>query len=381
VLAFAGCGGGHDHARPRPRPPAPRPPLALGVTEANPFLLAPGRTPFTPWRDRLAALKPRYVRLLVVWSQVQPLPDSPPDWTAPADGCLRGAPPCAPFAGVRDELRAVRAAGMQVLVTFLGTPDWAAAGPSGCERPGTGPSARMPADLDAYRALVRSLLAEARADRVDVAWWSPWNEPNHPAFLNPQRARCSPGAPTLAADGYAQLARAMKIELDAAPGDQHLVLGDAAGYADPRTTATSASELALALPDDVACAGAVWAQHAYVIPRGELAGDQQPPGAAPLLRSVEAALASHGCPGPPPRIWITETGARPSAGAAGCTAMAEALRTWSDDPRVDVAFQYTFRADTAFDVGLADAGLTEVRPAYGAWLAAARGRPGEGCAT
>src|SRR4051812_10146271 len=383
LLAVAGCGGGH-HARPKPPAPEPRPepPLVLGVTEANPFLLAPTATPapFTAWRDRLAALKPRYLRVLVVWSQVQPRPDAPPDWTAPADGCLRGAPPCAPFSGIRDELRAARAAGMQVLVTFLGTPAWAARPPSGCERAGTGPGSRMPADLGAYRVLVRSLLEEARSDRVDVAWWSPWNEPNHPAFLNPQRASCAAGAPTEAAAGYAELARALKVELDAWPGEQHVVLGDAAGYDAGSLHRTGAAELARALPDDVACAGAVWAQHAYIKPRGDLAGDDQPPGAGPLLRSVEAALASHGCPGPAPRIWITETGARPRTGPEGCEAMADALRIWSQDPRVDAAFQYTFRADTAFDVGLADAGLTEVRPAYGAWLAAAEGHAGEGCA-
>jgi len=377
-----GCGGGH-HARPRAAArPAP-PPLALGVTEANPFLLEPAATApaFAAWRERLAALRPRYLRLLVVWSQVQPSPDAPPDWSAPADGCLRGVPPCAPFAGIRDELRAARAAHLQVLLTILGTPAWAAAAPTGCERPGTTPGARMPANLDAYRALVRSLLAEARSDGADIGYWSPWNEPNHPAFLNPQRARCSRDAPTLAAAGYAELARAMKIELDAAPGDQHLVLGDAAGYDDARPAATGAAELARALPDDVVCAGSVWAQHAYVEAGGDLAADTQPPGAEPLLHDVEAALASHDCPGPPPRIWITETGARPQTGAAGCAAMAQALRIWADDPRVDAAFQYTFRADTAFDVGLADPGLTAARPAYGAWLAAAQGRPGQGCAT
>ena len=270
---------------------------------------------------------------------------------------------------------------MQVLVTFLGTPAWAASPPSGCERPGTGPGARMPARLSAYRLLVRSLLDQARSDHVDIAWWSPWNEPNHPAFLNPQRERCSASAPTEAAGRYADLVRAMKTELDAAPGEQQIVLGDTAGYQDPRATATGAGELARALPDDVACAGPVWAQHAYVIPRGDLAGDQQPPGAEPLLADLEAALAAHGCPGPPHRIWITETGARPKTAGAGCTAMAEALKIWADDPRVDAAFQYTFRADTAFDVGLADAGLTEVRPAYGAWLAAALGSPGAGCPT
>ena len=380
LLAVAGCGGGDHHARPKPPPTRPEPPLVLGVTEANPFLLAPTATPapFTAWRDRLAALKPRYLRVLVVWSQVQPDPDAPPNWSAPADGCLRGAPPCASFAGIRDELRAAKAAGMQVLVTFLGTPAWAASPPSGCERPGTGPGARMPARLSAYRLLVRSLLDQARSDHVDIAWWSPWNEPNHPAFLNPQRERCSADAPTTAADLYAQLARAMKAELDAAPGEQHLLLGEVAGLETPRTTATAAAEFARDLPDDVACMpGAVWSQHAYVQVAGDLAGDAtaMPPGSAPLLDAVETALDGHGCPRRLP-LWITETGVTPKDGAAGCAAMATALRAWARDPRVEAAFQYTYRADPAFDVGLADPSLRRTRPAYAAWLAAAQGRPG-----
>src|SRR3954463_7427903 len=173
------------------------PPLLLGVTEGNPYLLAPGRVPerFEPWRDALARLHPRYLRLLVVWSRVQPHRGAPPDWAAPADGCLRGRRPCAAFAGVRDQLRAARAAGLQVVVTILATPPWASARAAGCERPATSPRSRMPADLGDYRALVRSLLAEARRVGVELRWWSPWNEPNHPAFLNPQRAGCSPAAP------------------------------------------------------------------------------------------------------------------------------------------------------------------------------------------
>jgi hypothetical protein len=362
-----------------PSVPPPAPPLALGVTEANPALIAPGDVPppFARWRDRLAALRPAYVRVLVDWARVQPAQGAPPDWTAHADGCLRGLPPCAPYAGIRDQLRAAAAAGLRVVFTFLDTPAWAAAAPSGCERPQTKPGARLPADPAAYAALVRSLLAEARADGIGEAWWSAWNEPNHPAFLNPQRASCDAAAPTLADDGYAALFRVLRGELAAAPGPpQHLVLGDVAGIGGPRPRATGAAELAAALPDDVVCSAGIWAQHAYVAAPGPLGGDRpSDPGSAALLRSVEEALARHHCSGPPPRLWITETGMEPGRGMAGCRAMATALRSWADDPRVDVAFQYTFRDDTAFRVGLADARLSALHPAYAAWRAWAGGAP------
>ena len=365
AVAVAGCGSGSE-----PVPPS----LLLGVTEGNPYLLAPGRVPerFEPWRDALARLHPRYLRLLVVWSRVQPHRGVAPDWAAPADGCLRGRRPCAAFAGVRDQLRAARAAGLQVVVTILATPPWAAARPAGCERPATSPRSRMPADVGDYRALVRSLLAEARREGVALPWWSPWNEPNHPAFLNPQRDGCSAGAPAAAPAAYARLARALRAELDAAPGDQRIVLGETAGLASSTATTTSAADFARALPRDVVCGAGVWAQHAYLGVRDDLAGDGDPGG---VLRGVEGALAAHDCPGPPLPVWVTETGVAAGSGERGCRALARALRAWADDPRVTAAFQYTFREDDAFRVGLADAALTELRPAYAAWRAAADGTP------
>jgi hypothetical protein len=58
-----------------------------------------------------------------------------------------------------------------------------------------------------------------------------------------------------------------------------------------------------------------------------------------------------------------------------CRALDAALRRWDIDPRVQAAFQYTFRDDPAFPVGLADAGLTRTWPAYDEWLAWAGDRP------
>jgi hypothetical protein len=367
ALAAAGCGG---ESTPRPR-------LALGVTEGNPYLVSPGAVPeqFEPWRDALAGLRPRYLRLLIVWSHLQPRANEPPDWSAPADGCLRGAPPCVPFSGVRDELRAARAAGLEVVVTILATPPWAAARPEGCERGGTSPTSRMPG-LAAYRALVRSLLAEGRREGADLRWWSAWNEPNHPEFLNPQRASCGAAAAPLAARRYAELVRALRDELDAAPGEQHLVLGETAALGASTATTTGAADFARDLPRDVACAAGVWAQHAYVDVRNDLAGASDPDG---VVRDVEGALAARHCPGGPPRIWITETGVAARSGPEGCRALSRALRAWGADPDVDAAFQYTFREDDAFPVGLADARLTELRPAYAAWRAAADGSPDAAC--
>jgi hypothetical protein len=376
----------------RTQPPAPPPDtrgLVTGLTEINPNLLRTGDVPsaFAAARDRVVALRPAYFRLMVDWRRVQPRADAPPDWSSPSDGCLRGQQPCAESSGIRDVLRAVRErqqadGGWEIVVTFYGTPDWALRGGV----PGCGVDRRP--NLDAYRALVRSLRALAQQEGIAIHWWSPWNEPNHPEFLGPQRTECSEDAEPLSPTEYANIALAMQAEL--APGD-HLVLGEVAGFVRPRARAVSAAEFARALPPNVACASDVWAQHAYVRPPD---GVSQQPESAPslagdagdptLLGDVLAALDAHGCERPH-RIWITETGvggprtgetrpSDPATDVAGCQAMDRALRAWAANPRVDAAFQYTFREDTSFPVGLAPVGLDRLYRAYDAW--AAWSRPG-----
>ncbi|HEU0316751.1 MAG TPA: hypothetical protein VFR49_05445, partial [Solirubrobacteraceae bacterium] len=76
-------------------------------------------------------------------------------------------------------------------------------------------------------------------------------------------------------------------------------------------------------------------------------------------------------------IWVTEAGApTPRAAVAGagdpaasCRELAAALAHWSADSRVAAVLQYTFREDPLFPIGLADAGLTHLYPAYAVWRA------------
>lgn len=346
-----------------PAPAAP-PRLAIGLAEQNPHLIAPGTAPegFGEWRDRVAALRPQWFRLLVDWSKLQPTAESGLDVAKVEDGCLRGIRPCAAYGGLRDRLRALRArraadGGWRVVVSVYGAPAWAKDPAPGC--PSTGGTIRR----DAYQAFLHQLADVIAQEGVDVAYWSPWNEPNHPTFLAPQRAVCDAASPTLSAAAYAELVRAAR---EALPGER-LMVGEVAGYDRPRKEETGAAEFAAALPRDVACASNVWAQHAYVgRGRSKLAADRETGGHAALLAAVTAALDRHGCR-TPHRIWITETGARTSERA--CTGMDDALRAWEADDRVDVAIQYTVREDTAFPVGLADPALTLELPAYAAWLA------------
>jgi hypothetical protein len=382
VVALAACGG-NDHKAPKKPapPPAKRPPadaaphggLAIGLTEINPDLFWHGEDvgAFAPWRDRLEALKPPLYRLTVDWATLQPSPNAPIDWTKRSDGCMRALQPCRPYAGIRDTLRAIRSEqqagnGFATMVVVYGVPDWAAAPPSGCERDDITARSRPITDqgLEAYKRMVRSLQDLARREGVAIRWWSPWNEPNGPFFISPQRKECRGDSKALAPAIYARLARAMRQELQ--PGQQ-TVIGELAGLENARKFGSSISEFFDGLPDDVVCNAGVFAQHAYA-QRGDAADD---PGAVGALEDVlDRRPCARGKP-----IWVTETGVGgPHVGderspkeesiRADCQALNVALRRWNDDPRVDAAFQYTFRDDPVFPVGLVDAKLTKAWPAY-----------------
>jgi hypothetical protein len=283
TVLLAGCGGGEDHRPAAPANPTPTPQerrgLAIGLFEPNANLLWSAKARpalpagFPPWRDRVEALRPAHYRLILNWAALQPDAGRPPDFGRPQDGCMRGLPPCGQYGGVREVLQAVRSqqvahGGWEVSVLIMGTPAWAAHGPRGCERSTASAFSRpvSQAGLGGYRAFVRSLLALGRETGINLRWWSPWNEPNHPAFISPQRPRCRRDAKPVAPEVYAGLVRALHEELGRAPGDQGVVLGDFAGLPHGSERSETITEFVRALPDDVACEADAWATHAYADP-------------------------------------------------------------------------------------------------------------------
>jgi hypothetical protein len=360
-------------ASPAPAPAA-GPGLAVGVTEFNANLI--GGPSFkqlpAPWarvRDALGALKPAYFRLVVDWRALQPSPDAPANLDRPETGCVRETHPCLEYGGVRDQLRALASrqaeGGWETLVVITDTPDWAAAPPHGCERASTEPRNRPPrADARAaYRRLILDLLAAADQTGARLRYWSPWNEPNLPPFVSPQRSACDTASPSLAPDVYADLARVMTQTLAAAPGTQQLVIGETAGILKRTERVTSAPEFIAGLPEDVVCSSSVYTQHAYV-------GGPDP------VQEIAVALKRRGCP-EPHTIWITETGVGPAPKeysgiddpTSGCRALHDRLISWWENPQVTVAFQYTVREDDKFPTGLVSTDLTTTRPALAEWLA------------
>ena len=367
---------------PTPTPPPAGKGLAVGVTEFNANLVAApaAKQVPEPWnavRDKLGAIHPAYFRFVVDWASVQPSAQAPANMDQPQAGCMREIGPCLGWGGIREQLRALasrqREGGWTTLVVFTSTPEWAASPPSGCERPRAGPRARPPRPdaLPAYRALVEAVLKTAGEEGAALTYFSPWNEPNHPAFISPQRPVCDPSATSSSPAAYAQIATTLKQTLDAAPGEQQLVLGETAGLMKTTRYVTSVPDFIAGLPTDLICRTTVWSQHAYI-------GGDDP------VERAEAALTAHGCPHRF-TVWITETGVGPaskdlSAGgsiadlAVGCKALHRQLVRWYEDPRVTIAFQYTVREDDKFATGLVSTDLTSDRPALKEWTAWGGGR-------
>jgi hypothetical protein len=349
----------------------------------NPDALS-GPARFLTARRELTALHPTYLRLLVDWAALQPGPDRPPRLEAPVSGCARDVGPCGAYAGIRAELEAIatqqRAPGgglsgdFKVVIDIFGVPAWAAAPPSGCELARTTPFSRPlgPAAIVGYRALIRSLLALATRAGVSLEWWSPWNEPNNPLFISPQRVACNAHSPPLSPAVYAQLAGAMAAELKADGGVHRLLLGELDDYPTDSPHRTSIASFIAALPADVVCLAEVWSVHDYAA-RGAFASSADP------VEALESALDSRSACTRETPIWVTETGAgaprpgfpRPAGAAderAGCEALATQLIRWYGDPRVQAVFQYTFREDPAFPVGVLSADLSHLYPTYHLWL-------------
>jgi hypothetical protein len=372
----------------------------FGLTEDNADLLwnpaqptPSGGTAFASAREQLTALHPSYARLLVDWAALQPSASSPPSLEGPIDGCARAVAPCGAYRGIAEELAAIASqqraaqaegrADFQVVLDVFGVPSWAAVAPSGCEVTGTQPFSRPigAAGLAGYRELIRALLELGAREGVQLTWWSPWNEPNNPQFLSPQRASCATSSPSLAPAVYAQLAEAMADELTAAGGVHHLLLGELAAYPTDSVHRTSVASFVAALPASVVCLSDVWSIHAYARFGANAAGTEP-------VAALEHAIDVRGACGRAASVWITEAGAGaphpgrrraddPEQERQGCLALAQQVLGWSHDSRVGAIFQYSFREDTDFPVGLLSADLSHVYPAYALWRSLARARARE----
>ena len=239
--AARGPGGRHHRAEPELR-------LAAGSSRCRRSSRAGARSSTRSGRPT-TGIAPR----LAVAGAGQP---GKPNFEIPQTGCLRDIPPCASFGGPARAARGARRAarsrgGWQALMVVAGTPG--VGGPSGLRlRAAADHAALARAALRRARrrtsAFIGEVLELARRVGADLRYWSPWNEPNHPYSLSPQRVRCRADAKAVAPARYAQLAGAMRQALDKAPGDQELVLGELAGLPKSRPFTSGIREFIRALP-------------------------------------------------------------------------------------------------------------------------------------
>ena len=267
-----------------------------------------------------------------------------------------------PARGARRRASA-RTGGWQALVVFTGTPDWAAAPAARLRARRRRARARppRPTRCRAYRRLIAACSPRRAQAGAELRYWSPWNEPNHPYFLSPQRAALrrrraarAAVAPTRArARDAADARRGARRPAARARRDWPALL-------EPTARATSVPEFDRAACRASSCARApVWSQHAYV-------GGARPGGDGQRGARARRCRRRHA-------IWITETGvgaaprrplarARDHQRAPGLPAAAPAPGQWYSDPRVTVAAQYTFREDDLFPTGLVTTDLARAPP-------------------
>ncbi len=179
-------------------------------------------------------------------------------------------------------------------------------------RPCRARARRAPTQLAAYERFIGEVLKLADDVGADLRYWSPWNEPNHPYSLSPQRravqrrlpgrgARALRGAGGRDAPGARARRRATRRWCSAS---------SPACPRAGRSRAASASSSGRCRRTSCAAA-TVWTQHGYI-------------GGVNPVDDVEKALATFSCP-QKHAIWMTETGrrrgrARPQALGVGAQA-------------------------------------------------------------
>ena len=373
--ADADADPGRDPLARRARRQRPRR-LAVGHhrAEPEPLLARPARATCRPssrrWRDAARRDPPALYRLVARLAAAPARSRrSRRTSTSPHDGCLRGKPPCAAYAGVRDQLARARLApaakgGWEVLVVITGTPDWAAAPAGGLRARRTRSRARAPlkaAALAAYRKLVDDVIALGAPGRRELRYWSAVERAQPPVL---HLARSAPPATRGAAEPRRRALRGARRR-DARGARRGARRPAVRARRDRRADAADARSHDV----DEFLAGAA----ARARLRGAGVGAARLRRRARPGRAVEQRARRHRAAPRAHAVWITETGVgAPHAGGAaprgsrsrarGCRALHDALMQLVRDPRVTAAFQYTFREDDMFPTGLVTTDLTAARP-------------------
>jgi hypothetical protein len=158
-------------------------------------------------------------------------------------------------------------AGIQVLFTIVGTPDWA----NGGQGPRVAPTSPVPLRQFAAAAALRysGTFLDTASGRIlpRVSLWLAWNEPNNSVFLRPQFVQSNGRWQFAAAASYARICNAIYTGVHSVGGPERVACGATAprGYNDPHAARPSTAPVAFIR----AAKGAglrtfdAWAHHPY----------------------------------------------------------------------------------------------------------------------
>jgi hypothetical protein len=203
-------------------------------------------------------------------------------------------------------------AGIQVLLTIVGTPAWANGG-HGPRRP---PSSATTLRQFAYAAARRysGTFLDTGSGKVlpRVNLWLAWNEPNNPVFLEPQFRRVRGKWRMAAADAYAHICNAIYDGVHAAGGPARVACGATAprGSNDPRGGRPSISPIAFlrAVKRSGLRTFDAWAHHPYYGAPSETPATRKVGPRAVELGNIHTLIVQLTRLYGPKRVWITEYG-------------------------------------------------------------------------
>jgi hypothetical protein len=203
-------------------------------------------------------------------------------------------------------------AGIQVLFTIVGTPDWA----NGRQGPRVAPTSPVPLRQFASAAALRysGTFLDAASGRIlpRVGLWLAWNEPNNSVFLRPQFVSANGRWQFAAAAAYARICNAIYTGVHAVGGPERVACGATAprGFNDPHAARPSTAPIAFirAAKNAGLRTFDAWAHHPYYsfpleTPTTRLS-DPHGVGFGELDRLTGVVTQLYG----PKPLWITEYG-------------------------------------------------------------------------
>jgi hypothetical protein len=203
-------------------------------------------------------------------------------------------------------------AGIEVLLTIVGTPQWA----NGGQGPERAPSSLTDLYDFAYAAATR--YSGTFADPTSgvtlprVQMWLAWNEPNNPVFLAPQFTRVNGKWRMAAAVAYAKICNAVFDAVHATTGPEQVACGATAprGNNDPTSSRPSISPIAFLRAAKAAGLRTfdAWAHHPYYGDPNQTPATRPPTNGAIELGNIGNLIAEVlQLYGQKP-LWITEYG-------------------------------------------------------------------------